>query len=152
MPAAEKTRSAFRLSYSVRVDIEALPARVWRVLTDAAGFAAWNSTVTSIEGRIALGERLAIRVPVAPERVFRPKVVEFEAERRMVWKDGFFPMFEGKRTFVLSPEGATTAFEMTEVFRGAMLPMIQGSLPDFALVFERYAADLKRACEAEAAT
>jgi hypothetical protein len=28
-----------------------------------------------------------------------------------------------------------------------MLPMIKGSLPDFAPIFDRYAADLKRACE-----
>jgi hypothetical protein len=29
-----------------------------------------------------------------------------------------------------------------------MLPMIKGSLPDFAPLFEAYAADLKRAAEA----
>jgi hypothetical protein len=36
---------------------------------------------------------------------------------------------------------------MVEHFRGAMLPMSKGSLPDFAPVFDRYAADLKKACE-----
>jgi hypothetical protein len=66
----------------------------------------------------------------------------------MVWRDGFFPMFEGARTFTLTPEGSGTRFEMVEHFRGAMLPMIKGSLPDFAPVFDRYAADLKKACEA----
>jgi hypothetical protein len=28
-----------------------------------------------------------------------------------------------------------------------MLPLIRGSLPDFAPVFDQYAADLKRVCE-----
>ena len=36
---------------------------------------------------------------------------------------------------------------MTEAFSGVMLPMIRGSLPDFAPAFEAYAADLKRAAE-----
>jgi hypothetical protein len=40
-----------------------------------------------------------------------------------------------------------TGFEMEEVFRGVMLPMIKRSLPDFGPVFDRFAADLKKACE-----
>ncbi len=36
---------------------------------------------------------------------------------------------------------------MKEQFSGLMLPMIKGSLPDFAPVFERYAEDLRRAAE-----
>jgi hypothetical protein len=37
---------------------------------------------------------------------------------------------------------------MTETFRGLMLPLIAGRLPNVGLIFERYAADLKRAAEA----
>jgi hypothetical protein len=37
---------------------------------------------------------------------------------------------------------------MKEEFSGVMLPMIKGSLPDFAPVFEQYAEDLRRAAEA----
>lgn len=144
---AETSASTFQLRYSVRTLIEAPPARIWARLTDAKGFASWCSTVTSIEGTIALGQRLAIRVPMAQDRVFRPRVSHFEPERQMVWSDGFYPMFEGKRTFTLTPSGEGTDFEMVEVFRGLMLPMIKGSLPDFAPAFDRYAQDLKRACE-----
>jgi hypothetical protein len=39
---------------------------------------------------------------------------------------------------------------MHEEFAGLMLPLIKPSLPDFAPVFETYAADLRRAAEAEA--
>lgn len=145
---ADREESAFRLSYRVKVAIAAPPAVVWSRLTDAAAFPSWNATVTSIEGPIALGQKLAIRVPIAPDRVFRPTVVAFEPGSRMVWRDGFFPMFEGARTFTLTATGAGTEFEMSEVFRGAALPMIKGSLPDFSPVFDAYAADLKRACEA----
>lgn len=145
---AERIEQAFHLRYHVSVDVRATPAAVWAKLTDAAGFPAWNSTVTSIEGAIAPGNRLRIRVPIAPGRVFSPRVVGFEPAQRMVWRDGFFPMFEGTRTFTLSPGAQdVTRFEMVEVFRGLMLPLIKGSLPDFRPAFDQYAADLKRSCE-----
>ncbi len=145
---ASKSERAFELRYAVSADIAAPPSRVWSVLTDAAAFPTWNTTVTSIEGPIALGQKLAIKVPVAPGRVFRPKVVAFDPERSMVWRDGMLPFFQGTRTFTLTPEGANTRFEMVEVFRGVMLPMIKGSLPDFAPIFDRYAEDLAKACTA----
>jgi len=144
----EKTQSAFNLRYAVRVEIDAPPEAVWQKLTDAEGFPKWNSTVESIRGPIALGQKLEIKVPIAPGRTFSPKVVEFEPNKKMVWQDGFFPMFQGTRTYTLEAKGKGTVFEMVEVFRGAMLPMIKGSLPDFVPVFDRYAADLAKACKA----
>ena len=144
---SERSSSAFALRYAVKVSIAAPASEVWSKLTDAEGFARWNSTVERIDGRIALGEKLAIRVPAAPGRTFTPKVVELVPERRMTWRDGLFPMFQGTRTFTLTARGDESDFEMAEVLRGLMLPMIRGSLPDFGPVFDRYAADLKRACE-----
>ena len=102
----------------------------------------------SIEGPIALGQKLALRVPIAPGRVFRPRVTGFEPETRMVWSDGAAPMFKGIRTFTLAPRGdGSTDLAMVETFSGMMLPMIKGSLPDFGPPFEQYAADLKTAAE-----
>jgi hypothetical protein len=145
---SEKTSSAFRMSYRVAVDVRADADVVWARLTNADDYPSWNSTVARIAGPIALGQKLAIEVPIAPGRTFSPKVVAFEPGRAMVWQDGFFPMFQGTRTYTLTPNaGGGTRFEMEEVFRGAMLPMIRGSLPDFGPVFDRFAADLKRACE-----
>jgi hypothetical protein len=146
---ANRTESAFRLQYAVSARIAAAPEVLWRRLTDAAGFPSWNSTVTRIEGEIALGQKLALTVPVAPGRTFTPSVVGFEPNQRMVWADGFAPMFKGERTFTLTPQAdGTTEFAMVEVFAGVMLPLIKGSLPDMVPVFETYAADLKRVCEA----
>lgn len=143
---AEKSSSTFSLRYAVGISIAAPPARVWARLTDAAAFPSWNHTVSRITGDIRLGEQLAIEVPIAPGRTFRPKVTVFEPEARMVWSDGFYPMFRGTRTFTLTPTPEGTRFEMEEVFEGLMLPMIRGSLPDFAPVFDQYAEDLARAC------
>ena len=144
-----KTQSTFRMEYAIALPIRAAPEVIWKRLTNAAEFSTWNSTVSSIEGEIAKGQRLTIRVPIAPDRAFKPRVAEFETNSRMVWSDGMPPMFKGSRTFTLTPQpDGTTEFAMREVFTGLMLPMIKGSLPDFAPVFDRYAADLKLACEA----
>jgi hypothetical protein len=134
---------------SVRCPIRAAPEHVWSLLTDASTFPKWNSTVTRIEGTIALGETLRLAVPTAPGRVFKPKVTGFEPGRQMVWSDGMAPMFKGVRTFRLEPRAdGTTEFSMAERLSGLMLPLIRGSLPDFGPVFEAYAGDLRRAAEA----
>jgi uncharacterized protein YndB with AHSA1/START domain len=145
---AQKTKTAFRMEYAVAIHIQAKPETVWALLTDAEGFPRWNSTVKSVEGPIALGNKLALRVAVAPDRVFKPKVTELVAPTRMVWSDGAAPMFKGVRTFSLERrDDGSTDFSMVEVLGGVMLPMIKGSLPDFGPPFEQYAADLKREAE-----
>lgn len=145
---AEETKGALRMSCAVSRRIAAPPERIWTLLTDGPGMPGWNSTVTSIDGTIRMGEQLAIRVPIS-ERTFKAKVTGFEPARRMVWSDGRAPIFTGTRTYTLTPnsDGSTT-FAMEEVFKGLMLPLVKGSLPDFVPVFERYAADLKTAAEA----
>jgi len=133
---------------AVRCTIKAKRERVWSLLTDAEGLPRWNSTVTSLKGRVALGETLELTVPQAPKRVFKPTVTKLEPASVMEWSEGNAVMFKGVRTFTLTenPDG-TTDFSMSEVFAGAMLPMIKGSLPDFAPAFEAYAADLRREAE-----
>jgi hypothetical protein len=145
---ATTSATAFRMTCAVSIDIHAAPDRIWALLTDAADFPRWNSTVSRIRGSIKAGEKLALEVPAAPGRTFKPKVTDLEPARRMVWSDGMAPMFKGVRTFTLEPRGdGTTTFTMEEVFSGVMLPVIKGSLPDFGLSFEAYAQDLKREAE-----
>jgi hypothetical protein len=145
---ATKTATSFRQTCSIRCEIHAPPERIWALLTDARRFPKWNSTVTSLDGEIELGRKLALVVPLDPKRTFRPKVTKLVANHAMEWSDGFAPMFRGVRTFTLTAKtGGVTEFAMVEVFSGLMLPMIKRSLPDFAPAFEAYAADLRRAAE-----
>lgn len=147
---SEKFASTFVLRYSVSVLIRSHPEMVWNRLTDAAGHASWNSTVDQIDEEIAEGARLAIRVPIAPGRTFRPTVIKLDPPRLMIWQDGRMPLFRGTRTFTLAPaEQGVTLFGMAEEFTGLMLPLVRRSLPDFGPVFDRYAADLRQACETQ---
>jgi hypothetical protein len=146
---ATRQRTTFRLEYAVAIDIAAKADKVWALLTNAAGYPAWNSTIDSIEGSIAMGEQIALKSKIAPGRTFKLKVRDVVANERMTWNDGMAPMFKGVRTYALAPgKNGSTVFSMVEVFSGIMLPMIAGSLPDFAPSFEQIAKDLKRAAEA----
>ena len=139
--------TTFRRTTTVAIDIAASRDVVWRLLTDAPGFPTWNSTVTSIEGPIAAGQKLKIAVPIS-KRTFTPKVTAFEAPSAMTWSDGAKPMFWGVRDFTLTAlADGGTRFTMSETIRGVMLPMAARSLPDFVPVFEHYAADLKAQAE-----
>jgi hypothetical protein len=145
-PTAVKTKSTFRQSVRVDVDIKATPKKIWSLLTNVADTPSWNSTITQIDGRVALGEQLKIKVPIST-RTFNVKVDILEPHSRLVWSDGN-AMFRGVRTYRLTPKGGgSTAFSMEEVFTGFMLPLIGLSLPDFKPVFEQYAADLKKEAE-----
>lgn len=145
---ASKTRSLFRLEYAIAAEIHAPPERVWAAITDAAALLRWNSTITAIDGRIAEGERIALKVTAAPGRTFELKVGDVRPREGMVWSDGFAPMFRGVRSYRLTDLGdGRTRFEMNEVLSGLMLPLIAGSLPDFAPAFEAWVADLKAEVE-----
>ena len=144
---AHKTKSAFRMEYSAGINIKAGPERVWELMTNAADFPHWNSTVKSIEGKIALGQTINMVAAISPDRVFNLNIIEFFPEKRMVWSDGN-AMFKGVRTYTLSPKAdGSTDFTMAEVYTGLMLPMIAGSLPDFGPAFEQYVSDLKKEAE-----
>jgi uncharacterized protein YndB with AHSA1/START domain len=146
---AFKTRSTFRMECSVYTEINAAPERVWALLTRANDMVRWNSTLTSVEGKVEPGGTVKMQVPEAPGRTFKVKVTRFVPNEEMVWRDGNPVMFLGERTYSLTPnpDGTATQFEMMEVFSGLMLPMIAGRLPDFGPIFERYAADLKAEAE-----
>jgi len=144
---ASKTKSAFRMEYSAGINIKAKADKVWALMTNAADFPRWNSTVKSIQGKIASGETIKLVATISPTRTFNLKIIEFVPEKIMVWSDGN-AMFKGVRTYTLNPKAdGSTDFTMVEVYSGLMLPMIAGSLPDFIPTFEQYVSDLKKEAE-----
>lgn len=143
---AEKTRTPDALDYSIGIEIAAPPEIVWALLTDAKAYPQWNSTVVKIDGTIAKAETIQLVAKVAPDRTFPLKVTHFEKPAGMVWEDGG-KAFAGVRTFTLTPSAGGTTFTMSETLSGRMLPMIEGSLPDFTPEFNGFAHDLKVAAE-----
>ncbi len=146
---ATTERTAFRLAITATRSIAASDTTLWNLLADTRAQSKWNSTVTSIEGTIALGQRVSFKVPDAPRQTFNPKVVAYDAPRSMVWRLNRWPLLVSERTYRLTP-GSNGATDVTiaEVFHGLLLPLAAKSLPDFATMFERTAVDLQVAATA----
>lgn len=138
-------------SYTAARTIDAPPERVWALLTDAAGYPAWNPTVVSIGGAIAPGEKIRLVSTIDPKRTFTLRVSEFDAPRRMEWTSGMpLGLFRGTRTYTLDAAGDGTAFRMVEAFTGPLAPLVTMAIPDLTESFERFADGLKTAAEQRA--
>jgi hypothetical protein len=138
------------MEVAVGIAVQASPATIWSLLTNAQDFPRWNSTVKSIEGTIANGETIRLIATIAPERTFKLRVSTWVPNERMVWQEGS-PLFKGVRQYALLPgRNGATVVTMSEVFSGVMLPLIAGSLPDQGPSFERFMADLKAEAERRA--
>jgi hypothetical protein len=62
-------------AYDATSMIEAAPATIWAILTDAPSYSQWDSGVLRVDGRIAPGERLKLvseANPSAPSRSRSP--------------------------------------------------------------------------------
>lgn len=136
-------------SFATRILIQADRAAVWRILTDAPSYPSWNTTVSRVDGRIALGEKVTVHAKVAPGRAFPVEVVVFDAPNRMVWRGGMpLGLFKGERTYELRAAGAgSVEFAMHEAYTGWLAPLITKSIPDLQPAFDEFAACLKARAE-----
>jgi len=140
---AATTRTTFHRETTVSTTIKADEAIIWALLTNASDYPRWNSTVTSIQGNIALGEKIVLKSTLDAKRSFTLKVKEFQPAKELVWGDG-----KGQRTYTLQNNGdGTVTFSMTERIGGLMFPMYAKYIPSFDASFNAFAADLKKEAE-----
>jgi uncharacterized protein YndB with AHSA1/START domain len=140
---AATIKSAFSRETSVSIDIKADSAIIWALLTNASDYPRWNTTVISIEGKIALGERIKLISTLDPKRTFKLKIKEMESGKKLVWGDGM-----GKRVYELAKSaGANVNFSMHEKIGGPLFPLFAKMIPSFDLSFDQFAADLKKEAE-----
>lgn len=141
---ATTVSKTFSRTTQVATTIDADPATVWRVLTTAADYPRWNSTIVSLKGEIKPGSAIQLVSKLDPSRTFKLKVKEFEPTSRLAWGD---PM--GTRVYTLTEtNGGQTLFEMNERIGGPIFPLFASKIPSFDASFEQFAADLKAAAEA----
>jgi hypothetical protein len=135
--------------FAALTTIRARPETIWTLLTDAAGYSRWNSTIERIQGRIAAGGKVTVCSKTAPGRAFSLRVTEFVPPRRMVWTGGMpLGLFTGNRDYTLNPlSDGEVEFTMREEYSGLLAWLITRSIPDLQPSFDTFAADLK--CHAE---
>jgi uncharacterized protein YndB with AHSA1/START domain len=140
---AVTTKTMFSRETAVNTTIHADPAIIWSLLTNAADYARWNSTIISLEGEIRPGETIKLNSTLDEKRTFTLKVKEAAPEQRLVWGDN-----QGSRVCTLSQgkEGAVI-FMMKEKIGGLFFPLFARFIPPFDQSFEQFAADLKQEAE-----
>ncbi|MFE4196447.1 SRPBCC domain-containing protein [Paenarthrobacter sp. NPDC056912] len=140
---ATTVSKTFSRTTQVAVTIDAAPATVWHLLTTAADYSQWNSTIVSLQGEITPGSAIRLVSTLDPSRTFKLKIKEFEPSRRLVWGDAL-----GSRVYTLTETNSgQTLFDMTERIGGPVFPLFASKIPSFDASFEQFAADLKAAAE-----
>jgi uncharacterized protein YndB with AHSA1/START domain len=140
---ATTTKKTFSRETSISINIQANPKAIWRLLSNAENYPKWTSTVISVEGEIALGEKIKLKSYLDPKRVFKLSVKEIEAERRLVLGDAM-----GRREYkLMQGSNGQTNFSMTEKISGPLFPLFAKMIPPFDESFEKFANDLKKEAE-----
>jgi hypothetical protein len=123
------------------VDLDATPDQVWQILTDTTGHAEWNPFITTMAGRVEVGQKLDIRItpPGGKSMSFRPVVTDVRAPHRLAWLGhlGFAGLFDGAHTFTLTPlPNGRTQLVQSETFSGVLVWISRGLLTKTAAGFE----------------
>jgi uncharacterized protein YndB with AHSA1/START domain len=140
---ATTVKKTFSRETSVQIEINADTSVVWKLLTNAANFASWNSTVISINGNIVPKGKILLKSTLDAKRVFKLKIKEFVPEDRLVWGDAM-----GSRVYAIKKiKNGITLFNMTEKIGGPLFPLFAKMIPSFDESFEKFAADLKKEAE-----
>ncbi|QBX56082.1 SRPBCC domain-containing protein [Nocardioides seonyuensis] len=132
------------------LDIPATPEAVWSVLADTDSYERWNPFVTKLSGRLAVGERLEVRIqpPGGRAMTFRPRVVTVEPGRALRWlgRLGVPGVFDGLHELRLEPTAAGTRFVHSETFRGLLVPLLGKTLAATADGFDAMNQALAEEC------
>jgi len=113
--------------------IQATSEKVWTILTAFADYPTWNPFVTSIKGDVQVGNTITVRIepPGASAMTFKPKVLTFEANKKLSWLGHllFKGLFDGEHIFEIVDNGnGTTTFKQRENFKGILVPLFKKQL------------------------
>lgn len=134
--------------YNASIKIQAPAEKIWKLLTDASGYPAWDLSMDHIEGKLALGETVKFFTKLSAQ-AFPVKVTAFEPNRKLVLTGGMpLGLFKSERTHMLTPnkDGSVT-FHTEEIFSGLLLPVFGKNIPDLTDNFKSFAAALKKQAE-----
>ena len=131
-----------------QIEIQADSTTVWNILADFSNYPNWNPFITTIQGKLKMGERLRIAIGTFK---FEPTIKELEEGRKLSWLGRLlFPgLFDGRHTFECLPQSdGTTLFIHQERFSGLLVPFMKKKLDtETKLGFESMNSALKELAE-----
>lgn len=135
------------------IEINAPAGVVWEILLAGDRYHEWNPFITTLEGRLAVGEELNVVVspPDSSDFRFRPRVLVVKPEQELRWKGNVFFdfVFAGEHYFTLEPLSETrTRVTHGEQFSGMLLRLLGRQMTATARGFVFMNQALKRRAEA----
>lgn len=108
------------------IEINAVPERVWQILTDTDKFPDWNPFIRSCKGKLAQGETVEVVLGEGKTMTFRPTILEVTPNRTLRWLGKLFVggLFDGEHIFEIEPLDANRIrFIQREKFSGLLIPV-----------------------------
>jgi len=107
--------------------INAAPEKIWAIFSDFNNYPTWNPFIKLLSGEVSVGNKINVTIQPYDSKPmsFEPKVLDFEANKKMRWKGRFLfgGLFDGKHQFELIDNGnGTTTFKQSEIFKGILMP------------------------------
>ena len=135
--------------HETSLHIRAASQQVWAVLTDVENWPRWDSGVTRVDGKLAVGQRLTITVAANPKRPFPVKVTELAAPHQMTFSAGIpLAVFTGTRSFTITPMGASECqLTLREEYSGMLAKRIYAKAPGINPAFMKFVQGLARQSE-----
>jgi hypothetical protein len=104
-------------------------------LVDLPAYREWNPFIVEAEGKVAVGERLSLRMalPGRDPMAIKPLLLVVEPERELRWKGRLVlpGLFDGEHVFVLTAlENGRTRLDHWERFAGVLLPIARSMVYD----------------------
>ncbi|MDR2651686.1 MAG: SRPBCC domain-containing protein [Prevotellaceae bacterium] len=129
----DKNRNIFVKELYTEILINAHYSLVWNVFSKFNEYPQWNPFIKLIKGEIKAGNRIYVKIipPDSKEMVFKPKVLEFEENKKLKWLGRFiFPgLFDGEHLFELvDNKDGTTTFKQSEKYKGLFVPLLKNML------------------------
>ncbi len=106
---------------STQVIIQANPTIIWQVLTDFEAYPEWNPFITSIEGKVEVGQKLKADIG---NMTFKPTVLTATPNKEFKWIGRllFKGIFDGEHRFQIIDNGdGTSTFIQSENFSGILV-------------------------------
>jgi hypothetical protein len=109
-----------KLAIHTETTIAADTATVWSVLSDVAGYPAWNPYHERVAGELIPGRKLVVDIskPNGDSLTIKPRVIRVEPGRELTWGGGITGVFRGEHRFVLEPVDGGTRLIHSEEFTG----------------------------------
>lgn len=135
--------------FSIKVDIEATPARVWDVMSDGERWTEWTPSVTKVviyDKPLRVGSRALIEQPKLPPGKF--KVTALDPGKSFTWGSGMPGLVYCHAHHSVEPAPAGARARLALHFSGILGGIMAGKMADLINEYlEMEAAGLKRFSE-----